>query len=140
MQKPDPRVAKAGYILPTFQRASEFDNWNRFAAVNDEFVAIHMNDSDGQAAGYPAAIGMGNLQWAYLHCIIRDWLGSAGRITSLECQFRAPSVRGGTVTAHAVVKAAREISSRATLELEVWTEDGGGTKLATGTATVELAP
>jgi hypothetical protein len=43
-----------------------------------------------------------------------------------------------TVIARGVVTAVREASGRRLADLEVWTEDGDGRKLAPGTATVEL--
>src|SRR5881398_3196658 len=33
-----------GTELPVFVRTTGFHNWNRYAAVNDEFVPIHMDD------------------------------------------------------------------------------------------------
>ncbi len=61
-----------GTEIPVFQRATGLQNWNRYAAVNDEFVDIHMDDEAGRAAGFPTAFGMGNLQWSYLHSMLRQ--------------------------------------------------------------------
>jgi acyl dehydratase len=130
--------AKAGDILPPFVRTTGFHNWNRYAAVNDEFVPIHMDDEAGREAGYPTAFGMGNLQWAYLHNLVRDWLGDGGTIVSLTCQFRAPNTKGMTVTARGVVTAVREEGGRRLADLDIWTEDDEGKKLAPGSATVLL--
>ena len=130
--------AKVGDELPPFVRATGFHNWNRYAAVNDEFVPIHMDDEAGRAAGYPTAFGMGNLQWAYLHNLLRDWLGEHGRVVSLRCQFRAPNTKGMTVTARGVVTAIDEADGRRLAHLDVWTEGDEGQKLAPGTAVVEL--
>jgi acyl dehydratase len=131
-------AAKVGDELPPFVRTTGFHNWNRYAAVNDEFVPIHMDDDAGRAAGYPTAFGMGNLQWAYLHNLLRDWLGTGGRIVSVQCQFRAANTKGMTVTARGVVTAIGEEDGRRLAHLDVWTEDGDGKKLAPGTAVVEL--
>ena len=68
-------TVKVGDELPTFTRETGFANWNRYAAVNDEFVPIHMDDAAGEAAGNGGAFGMGNLQWAYLHNMLRSWVG-----------------------------------------------------------------
>jgi acyl dehydratase len=127
-----------GYELPPFVRATGFANWNRYAAVNDEFVPIHMDDEAGRAAGYPTAFGMGNLQWSYLHNLVRDWLGDDGEIVSLKCQFRAANTKGQTVTARGTVTAIREEDGRKLADLEIWTEDQDGKRLAPGTATVSL--
>ena len=46
---------------------------------------------------------MGNLQWSYLHNVLRDWLGDDGTILTMRCQFRAVNTKGQTVTAHGTV-------------------------------------
>src|SRR5262249_20880050 len=86
-----PQVA-VGDEIPTFERMSSFHHWNRYAAVNHEFVDIHMDDRAGKRAGYPGAFGMGNLQWAYLHCLLRQWAGEEAVISHMSCQFRAPNL------------------------------------------------
>ena len=134
-----PRDVRAGEELPPFTRVTGLENWNRYAAVNDEFVPIHMDDEAGRAAGYPTAFGMGNLQWAYLHNVVRDWLGGDGWIVSLKCQFRAANTKGMTVTARGVVSAVRQDGGRRQADLDIWTEDDAGNMLAPGSATVELS-
>jgi acyl dehydratase len=129
---------KAGDELPGFERVTGFAHWNRYAAVNDEFVPIHMDDEAGRAAGYPTAFGMGNLQWAYLHNVVRDWLGGRGRIVRVACQFRAANTKDMVVTARGVVTAVRETPNGLEADVDVWTEDQDGTKLAPGTATVRF--
>jgi acyl dehydratase len=101
-------------------------------------VPIHMDDDAGRAAGYPSAFGMGNLQWAYLHNLLRQWIGDEGDILSLECQFRAANTKGQTVTARGTVTAVRDDGNRRIVDLDVWTEEQSGTKLAPGRATVAV--
>jgi len=131
-----------GQELPTMTWNTGLENWNRYAAVNDEFVPIHMDDAAGQAAGYPGAFGMGNLQWSYLHAVLRSWLAdlpAAARIVSLECRFRAPNLRDTTVSAGGRVSEVRLEDERVLVDLEVWTRDGQGRQLAPGTAVVEIS-
>ncbi len=50
-----------GMEIPEFQRATGLHNWNRYAAVNYEFVDIHMDDEAGQLPhrlrhGQPAVV------------------------------------------------------------------------------------
>ena len=127
-----------GDHLPPFTRVTGLANWNRFAAVNDEFVPIHMDDDAGRAAGYPTAFGMGTLQWSYLHALLRGWIGDEGRIVSLACQFRAANTKGQTVTASGEVVAVRPDGDRVLVDVEVRTTAQDGTVLAPGTATVSL--
>lgn len=127
-----------GDEIGTFTRTTGLANWNRYAAVNDEFVPIHMDDAAGQAAGYPGAFGMGNLQWAYLHNLIRQWLPDAGRILKVSCRFQLPNNKGQVVTAKGKVSAVRIENGRQIVELEVLTEDQDGNPLAPGKATVSV--
>ena len=39
-----------GDAMPTWSRQTSFMEWNRYAAVNDEFVPFHMDDEAGRAA------------------------------------------------------------------------------------------
>jgi acyl dehydratase len=78
-----------GDELPTFERETDVMHWNRYAAVNDEFVYIHMDDDAGQAAGQGGAFGMGNLRWAYVLNSLRAWAGDEADIRELGMQFRA---------------------------------------------------
>jgi acyl dehydratase len=133
---PTPRTAKVGDALPTFVRETGLQNWNRYAAVNYEFVPIHMDDEAGRAAGYPSAFGMGNLQWSYLHNLLRNWLADEGKITRLSLQFRSANTKGQTLTAGGVVTAVQEEESRRVLELDVWVDNQDGARMAPGAATV----
>lgn len=128
-----------GYEPPTWQREPGLPHWNRYAAVNHEFIPIHMDDEAGRAAGYPSAFGMGALQWSYLHNMLESWLGEHGRITALTCQFRAPNTKGQTVTAGGRVTAVRPTDDgELAVDLDVWTVDQDGVPLAPGTATVVI--
>jgi hypothetical protein len=108
--------------------------------VNEEFVPIHMDDDAGRRAGNDGAFGMGNLQVAYLHAMLRQWIGDDGRIVSVSCQLRAPSLRGLRTIARGRVADVREGPVETIVDLEVWTETEDGAVLAPGTATVALAP
>ncbi len=128
-----------GAEIPVLERATGLHNWNRYAAVNHEFVDIHMDDDAGKAAGYPSAFGMGNLQWSYLHTLLRNWIGDTGRIVKLACQFRSANVKGQVVTAHGTITGVREDGgSEVLVDLEIWTDNDSGQVMAPGTATVAL--
>jgi acyl dehydratase len=129
---------RAGDELPEFTRRTDLANWNRFAAVNDEFSGQHMDDAGGQRAGFPTAIGMGYLLWSYLHNVLRDWLGNHGRIVQASCQFRAPNLRGQTVTARAKVVRVTETDAGTRVELDLWVESDEPVTLCRGQAVVML--
>lgn len=129
---------EVGHEIPEFSRTTGLHNWNRFAAVNDEFVDIHMDDEAGRTAGYPGAFGMGRLQHSYLHTLLDTWLGHEHRIVKLAAQFRGPNVRG-LVKARGRITAVTRDEGETLVDLDVWIEDGEGKVLAPGTATVAIA-
>jgi acyl dehydratase len=131
-------AAAVGDGLGSFERVTDIGTWNRFAAVNDEFVSIHMDDEAGRAAGYDGAIGMGNLQWAYVHNLLRAWIGDAGRIRSVSFELRGPNIKGQRVIAQGEVVDRAERDGEVVLSVEVWTSSGTGDQLGRGTAVVSL--
>jgi acyl dehydratase len=137
----DDPIPTIGTEIPSFVRVTDFHNWNRYAAVNDEFVPIHMEDDAAREAGFPRAIGMGNLLWAYLHNMLRDWLGDRGRIAAVSCSFRSPNLRGMTIEARGTVTGVRREGATTFVDLDVAVvdHDAPDTVLAPGTATVALA-
>jgi acyl dehydratase len=136
----DRSTVTVGTELPVFVRTTGFHNWNRYAAVNDEFVPIHMDDEAGRAQGFAGAFGMGNLMWSYLHNLLREWMGDEGRIVSMTCSFRAPNNRGMTIEARGTVVGVREEAgdTLVDLELAVVDHDAPETVLVPATATVAL--
>jgi acyl dehydratase len=127
-----------GLELLPFERQTGIHEWNRFAAVNEEFIAIHMDDGAGVAAGLGGAIGMGNLQWAYLHNALRDWPGERGRVLALKCEFRSPNMKGQTISAHGRVTAVRAGNGSRVVDLDVFIKNQEGLILAPGHAVVAL--
>jgi acyl dehydratase len=128
-------------IGQTFSWASPgtgFAEWNRFAAVNDEFVPIHMDDEEGRRAGYPAAIAMGRLQWSYVHRMLREHLAEGARIVEVSLQFRGPTVRGVPFTVNATVTDVRAEGGEELVDLTVNISDVDGAVLALGTASVAV--
>ena len=83
---------------PPYVRTTGLANWNRYAAVSDEFIDIHMDDDAARAVGMPGVFGMGNLRIAYLHNLLSDWLGDDGDIVDFRCEFRGLNLKGDTLT------------------------------------------
>ena len=88
-----------GDETPAWSRTTDFMHWNRYAAVNDEFVPFHMDDDAGRKAGNKeGAFGMGNLRYAYLVNALRDWIGDEAEIREIGCQYRAINQKNDTLT------------------------------------------
>jgi acyl dehydratase len=125
-----------GDELPPFARTVDFAHWNRYAAVNDEFIDVHMSTEAAQAAGQPDVFGMGNLRVAYAHNLLWNWLGGCGDIWSFACQFRALNFRGDSLTAHARVSGREQRDGLDVIQLEMGVRNQDGVETMPATAEV----
>src|SRR3954447_19253782 len=108
-----------GDTLPVFERTTDFPEWNRYAAVNDEFIDVHMSADAAQAAGQPDVFGMGNLKVAYVHAALFEWLDGRGDISRFSCQFRVLNFRGDTLSTHMSVTGIDEGAGGTVVDLAV---------------------
>jgi acyl dehydratase len=113
---------QVGDELPPWSRTTDFMHWNRFAAVNDEFMPFHMDDGEGRGAGNPAgAFGMGNLRFAYMLNALQAWIGDEAEVREVACQYRVMNQKGDTLTVRGRVvdKSVADGEARVRLELDV---------------------
>jgi acyl dehydratase len=127
-----------GDTIPSFERVSEFAHWNRYAAVNDEFIDVHMSGEAARAAGQPDVFGMGNLRVAYVHNALHDWLDGAGDISMFRCQFRALNFLGDVLRTSARVSAVGERDGLRTVDLDIGVVNQRGEETMPGSAQVVL--
>ena len=121
---------KVGDEIPAWSRTTDFMNWNRYAAVNDEFVFIHMDDEAGRAAlNEQGAFGMGNLRYTYMLDALRDWIGDEAEIRECGVQFRAINQKNDTLTVSGKVTDVKveDGENRVYLDMNVVNQNGDGT-------------
>jgi hypothetical protein len=130
---------EVGAEITPWSRQTDFMNWNRYAAVNDEFVYIHMDDVAGRAALNEAgAFGMGNLRFAYLHNMLRDWAGDEAQIRKVGCQYRSINQKDDVLTCTGLVTGKRVEDGEHLIDLKVDVVDQTGKSTTPGEATVAL--
>jgi acyl dehydratase len=127
-----------GQSIPAFARETDFMSWNRFAAVNDEFVYVHMDDEAGRTAGQGGAFGMGNLRWAYVLNALRAWIGDEAEIRELALQFRSINHKNDVLRTTAVVAEKRQENGENMVVLDVNVLNQNDEKTAPGRAVVLL--
>lgn len=127
-----------GQRVPPFERQTDFMNWNRYAAVNDEFVYLHMDDEVGKAAGQGAAFGMGNLRWAYVINALSLWIGDEAEIRELSMQFREINHKNDVLTTQCVVTQKETVDGEHRVRLDVNVVNQDGRLTAPGQAVVIL--
>ncbi len=119
-----------GDEIPAWSRKTGFMEWNRYAAVNDEFVPFHMDDEAGRAAkNEQGAFGMGNLRYAYIVNALQDWIGDEGEIREVGCQYRAINQKGDVLTVTGKVTDKKEENGEKLVYLDtnVVNQDGQAT-------------
>ncbi len=118
---------QVGDRLPEWSRQTSFPEWNRYAAVNHEFVPFHMDDAAGRAAGNPkGAFGMGNLRYAYIVNALHDWTGDEGIVREAGCQHRVLNCKDDvlTVVGEVTEKVIEDGEQRVRLDINVVNQDG----------------
>ena len=119
-----------GDKLPAWSRKTSFAEWNRYAAVNEEFVPFHMDDEAGRRAGNAqGAFGMGNLRYAYIVNALQDWLGEDGTIREVGCQYRAINQKDDvlTVVGEVAEKTVEDGENKVRLTINVVNQQGEAT-------------
>ena len=130
---------EVGTRIPTFVRTTHFEEWNRYAAVNDEFVPIHMDDAAGRAAGNESgAFGMGNLRLSYLVNMLQHWIGDEAEIRELAVSYRRLNRQHDTLECVGTVVAKEVDGGDRLVRLEVDVLDQHGESTTPGTACVVL--
>lgn len=105
-----------------------------YSAATHNPHRIHYDREYAAVEGHPDVIVHGPLQGAWLSHYVTSWAGPRGRMLTLTWQNRRSAlpeqdyVFGGRVRA-----VAGDI-----VELELWAQDGDGTVIMPGTATVRL--
>lgn len=128
-----------GSKMPTWSRKTSFAEWNRYAAVNEEFVPFHMDDEAGRRAGNEqGAFGMGNLRYAYIVNALTDWLGEEGQIREVGCQYRAINQKDDVLTVVGEVTQISDEETRKLIHLDVNVLNSAGEPTCPGHAIVEL--
>jgi acyl dehydratase len=129
-----------GAELPAFERTTGFAQWNRYAAVNDEFIDVHMDREAARAAGQADVFGMGNLRIAYLHAALHDWLAGRGDVAEFAIQFRALNLLGDRLRCHARVVGKERRDGLEWVDVQLGVTNQKGEETAPGTARLVLFP
>lgn len=125
--------------FPSWTRITHLEHWNRYAAVNDEFVDMHMDDQAGIRAGNPAgAFGMGNLRYAYVLNALRAWFGHDAAIRRIRCEFRALNQKGDELIVCGAVTSESQTETGTTTEILLDVANQDGLSTCPASATVEV--
>ena len=126
-------VTAGDELDPVVHNASRVQLFLYSAATHNPH-RIHYDREYAAVEGLPDIIVHGPLQGAWLSQYVTDWAGPRGRMLSLSWQNRRSALPEHDYTFRGTVEAVDDDVVR----LKVWAEDGDGTVLMPGTATVRL--
>ena len=78
---------KPGYAIPEWEREGPL---HRVAAVDGDFSDHHIDDEAGRHEGFEGAFIIAPLSHAYLHGMLREWIGEQGRIIGIDTRLKRP--------------------------------------------------
>ena len=116
---------KPGLRLP--ERAITVDQAQliRYAGVSGDFNPLHWDPAFAATVSPTGGvIAHGMLSMGLLSGLLTDWLGDAGRVRAMTCQFKAPCPVGATVIVGGEVADVDERTGRATVRIWARTTDG----------------
>jgi len=97
----------------------------RYAGVSEDFNPLHWDaDFAGAVSPTGGVIAHGMLSMGMLSGVLTDWLGDAGRVRSMACQFKAPCPVGATVVLGGEVIDVDTDGGQATVRIWARTTDG----------------
>ena len=131
---------EVGDRSPKWERVTGPMEWNRFAAANDEFYLVHMDDQVAIDAENPEGMfGMGQMRLSYIHNAIRDWLGDEIEVIQVSCRYTAINQKNDTLsTTLKVIEKIINEEDEKILKLEVDVMRQDGTSTTPGFALVKL--
>ena len=109
-----------------------------WAAGSGDMYPIHYDKDFAAGNGLPGVIVHGALKNAFLGQMLRDWIGDAGKIKKYNCQYRGMDVPGQDIICRGVITNKTQEGGKNLVDLDIWTEKGGGEKTSPGKATVAL--
>jgi hypothetical protein len=129
---------KEGQPLPEIRKAPGVTQLVKYAAGSGDFNPLHHDYAFPQAKQLGSIIVHGRFKYASLGEVVSNWLGHAGRIRSLSCQYRGMDFPDKAMVCGGVVKRKWQENGEKLVEVELWTKDEAGKNTTPGSAVVAL--
>ena len=127
---------REGDALPELRKTPDVEQLVKYAAGSGDFNPLHYDFNFPQAKEIGSIIVHGRFKYAALGELVSNWLGHAGRVTRIACQYRGMDLPFQTYTCRGTVKRKWEEGGEKKAELDIWTENPEGKKTTPGSAVV----
>jgi hypothetical protein len=129
---------KEGQPLPELRKAPGVTQLVKYAAGSGDFNPLHHDYAFPQAKQLGSIIVHGRFKYAALGEVVSNWLGHAGRIRTIACQYRGMDFPDKALVCGGVVKRKWQENGEKLVEVELFTKDEGGKNTTPGSAVVAL--
>lgn len=130
---------EVGASLPRLEKKPGVTQLVKYAAGSGDFNPLHHDYRFPQAQQIGSIIVHGRFKYAALGELVSNWLGHAGRIRKLSCQFRGMDMPDQSIICTGKVARKWEENGERLAELTVWTENAEGKQTTPGAAIVVLS-
>jgi acyl dehydratase len=129
---------KEGQPLPEIRKAPGVTQLVKYAAGSGDFNPLHHDYAFPQARQIGSIIVHGRFKYASLGEVVSNWLGHAGRVKRIACQYRGMDVPDKALVCGGVVKRKWIEDGEKLVEVELWTKNEEGKNTTPGSAIVAL--
>ena len=127
-----------GMDLPSLEKNPTTQQLVKYAGASGDYYQIHYDKDFAQGNGLDGVILHGALKNAFLGHLMTSWMGPAGRLKRLSCQYRGMDFPDKRILAKGTVTRRYQAEGESLVDCEIWLENPEGQKTTPGTATVAL--
>jgi len=127
---------QAGDKLAELKKKPGVSQLVKYAAGSGDFNPLHHDYNFFQSQAIGSIIVHGRFKYASLGELVSNWLGHAGRIKKLSCQYRNMDFPDKEFTCKGQVDKKWEEGGEKLAELTVWAENEAGQQTTPGKALV----
>ena len=127
-----------GMDIPTLEKNPTTQQLVKYAGASGDYYQIHYDKDFAQGNGLDGVILHGALKNAFLGHLMTSWMGRAGKLKRLSCQYRGMDFPGNRILARGTVARRYQAEGESLVDCNIWLENPEGQKTTPGTATVAL--
>lgn len=127
-----------GTELPSMVKNPTTRQLVQYAGASGDYYEIHYDKDFAQGTGLEDVILHGALKNAFLGHFVTQWMGPAGTLKRLGCQYRGMDSPGNPVTAKGTITKKYQENGYNLVDCDIWLENAEAQKTTPGTATVAL--
>ena len=127
-----------GTELPDLVKHPPTQQLVKYAGASGDYYQIHYDQTYARSNDLEDVILHGALKNAFLGHFVTKWMGPAGDLKRLVCQYRGMDIPGTPVTIKGVVTKKYQDNGDNLVDCDIWMQNEKGEKTTPGSATIAL--